>query len=141
MADKKRNNNELAEERTELAEDRNIMAMERTFAGWMRTAFAAIGIGLAFRAVFGEFDPPWLARAIATLFIGAGAALAWSAQRRTCATLARLHPHTLETPAAPNFRLLAYAVILGSALLIAGLWILNDGAIGEAASQETAIPD
>ena len=35
-----------AEFRTDLAEDRNIMAMERTFAGWMRTAFAAIGIGL-----------------------------------------------------------------------------------------------
>lgn len=50
--------NELAEERTGLAEDRTIMATERTFAGWMRTAFAAIGIGLAFRAVFGEFDPP-----------------------------------------------------------------------------------
>ncbi len=129
MADSEPNSNELAEQRTELAEDRNIMAMERTFAGWMRTAFAAIGIGLAFRAVFGEFDPPWLARAIATLFIAAGAALAWSAQRRTCATLARLNPHTLETPAAPNFRLLAYAVMLGSALLIAGLWILNDGNI------------
>ena len=63
---------EWAEFRTDLAEDRNIMAMERTFAGWMRTAFAAIGIGLAFKAVFGEFDPPWLAKAIATVFILAG---------------------------------------------------------------------
>ncbi|MEE2793267.1 MAG: DUF202 domain-containing protein, partial [Pseudomonadota bacterium] len=42
---------EWAELRTDLAEDRNIMAMERTFAGWMRTAFAAIGIGLGFKAV------------------------------------------------------------------------------------------
>ncbi len=131
MADSKPDSNDLAVERTELAEDRNIMAMERTFAGWMRTAFAAIGIGLAFRAVFGDFEPPWLARAIATLFIAAGAALAWSAQRRTCATLARLNPHTLERPAAPNFRLLAYAVILGAIVLIAGLWILNDGSIGK----------
>ena len=54
---------ELAVERTHFAEDRTIMAMERTFAGWMRTAFAAIGIGLAFHVVFGEFRPPWLARA------------------------------------------------------------------------------
>lgn len=120
-------NNGLAVERTELAEDRNIMAMERTFAGWIRTAFAAIGIGIAFNALFGEFEPPWLARAIATLFILAGAALAWSAQRRTCRTLARLNPHELEQPSAPNFRLLAYAVVVGAGVLVAGLWILNDG--------------
>ena len=71
-----------AELRTDLAEDRNIMAMERTFAGWMRTAFAAIGIGLGFRAVFGEFQPPWLAKAIATMFIVGGAWLAITAERR-----------------------------------------------------------
>ncbi len=41
----KMSGNELAEERTDLAEDRNIMAMERTFAGWIRTAFAANCIG------------------------------------------------------------------------------------------------
>ncbi|WP_120716647.1 YidH family protein [Tsuneonella amylolytica] len=124
--------NDLAVERTELAEDRNIMAMERTFAGWIRTAFAAIGIGLAFRAVFGAFDPPWLARAIATMFILSGALLAWSAQRRMCATLGRLHSHALEGPSAPNFRMLAYAVILGALVLVAGIWVLNDGTIAEA---------
>ncbi|QSB44891.1 DUF202 domain-containing protein [Tsuneonella flava] len=124
------NSTDLAQERTELAEDRNIMAMERTFAGWIRTAFAAIGIGLAFRAVFGAFDPPWLARAIATVFIVAGAVLAIAAQRRACRTLSRLNPHTLESASPPNFRLLAYAVALGSAVLVAGLWILNDGKIG-----------
>ena len=42
----------------ELAKDRKVMAMERTIAGWIRTAFAAIGIGLAFRAVCGDFQPP-----------------------------------------------------------------------------------
>ena len=44
--DKPDKSTQWAEFRTDLAEDRNIMAMERTFAGWMRTAFAAIGIGL-----------------------------------------------------------------------------------------------
>ncbi len=121
---------EWAELRTDLAEDRNIMAMERTFAGWMRTAFAAIGIGLAFKAVFGEFDPPWLAKAIATLFILAGGWLAISAERRTCATLEKLSAHKFETASSPNFRLLAYAVAVGSVLLVAGLWLLNDGRIG-----------
>ena len=52
------------------------MAVERTFAGWMRTAFGAIGIGIAFHALFGEFDPPYLAKLIATVFILLGAILA-----------------------------------------------------------------
>ena len=121
--------NELAQERTGLAEDRNIMAMERTFAGWIRTAFAAIGIGLAFRAVFGAFDPPWLARAIATMFIAAGAALAYVAQRRACDTMGRLSAHQMHRASSPNFRVLGFAVIVGSFALIAGLWILNDEVI------------
>ncbi len=118
---------ELAVERTKYAEDRNIMAMERTFAGWIRTAFAAIGIGVGFHALFGDFQPLWLAKAIASLFIAAGAALAFTAQRRACRTLERLHPHSIEHASSPNFRLLAFAVMLGSGILIAGLWLLNDG--------------
>ncbi|QZD87219.1 YidH family protein [Qipengyuania psychrotolerans] len=118
---------EWAEFRTDLAEDRNIMAMERTFAGWMRTAFAAIGIGLGFRAVFGELEPPWLGKAIATAFIVGGGWLAVTAERRACATLARLDPHKFEAISTPNFKVMAYGVALGSAILTAGLWILNDG--------------
>ena len=116
-----------AELRTDLAEDRNIMAMERTFAGWMRTSFAAIGIGLGFKAVFGAFDPPWLAKAIATMFILAGAFLAISAQRRACATMARLTSNQMKRPSTPNFKLLGYSVAFGALLLAVGLWILNDG--------------
>jgi len=125
---------EWAEVRTDLAEDRNIMAMERTFAGWMRTAFAAIGIGLAFRAVFGEFEPPWLARAIATVFILSGGYLAITAEKRACKTLARLSSHRLEAVSTPNFKLLAYFVAAGSLLLTAGLWVLNDGSLEQEAS-------
>lgn len=120
---------EWAELRTDLAEDRNIMAMERTFAGWMRTAFAAIGIGLGFKAVFGAFEPPWLAQAIATVFILAGGWLAITAQRRACATLDRLSAHKFQAISTPNFRLLAYAVAGGALLLVAGLWVLNDGGL------------
>ena len=120
---------EWAELRTDLAEDRNIMAMERTFAGWMRTAFAAIGIGLAFKALFGAFDPPWLAKAISTVFILSGGWLAITAHRRACATLARLSAHKYVAISTPNFRVLAYAVAVGSLLLVAGLWVLNDGGL------------
>jgi putative membrane protein len=121
---------EWAELRTDLAEDRNIMAMERTFAGWMRTCFAAIGIGLAFRAVFGELEPPWLGRAIATLFILGGGVLAIAAERRANATLERLSSHRMKPASTPNFRLLAYSVALGALVLIAGLWMVNDVSIG-----------
>ena len=119
-----------AELRTDLAEDRNIMAMERTFAGWIRTSFAAIGIGLGFKAVFGAFDPPWLAKAIATVFILAGGWLAITAQKRACRTLERLDAHKFEAISTPNFRALAYSVAAGSLVLTAGLWILNDGSLG-----------
>ena len=119
-----------AELRTDLAEDRSIMAMERTFAGWMRTAFAAIGIGLGFRAVFGEFQPPWLAKAIATMFIVGGAWLAITAERRAAKTLGRLDPHKFEAISRPNFKIMAYAVAIGAAVLTAGLWLLNDGDLG-----------
>ncbi len=122
-----------AEFRTDLAEDRSIMATERTFAGWIRTAFAAIGIGLAFKAVFGAFDPPWLAKAIATMFILAGGWLAISAERRACKTLGRLKSHEFEAISKPNFKLLAYAVAAGAIVLTAGLWILNDGSLEAAA--------
>lgn len=103
------------------------MAMERTFAGWIRTALAAIGIGIAFHALFGQLHPPGLAKGIATIFIMAGAGLAFTAQRRACNTLSRLHPHVVERASGPNFRLLAFAVIAGAIILVAGLWLLHEG--------------
>lgn len=119
-----------AENRTDWAEDRTVLAVERTFAGWMRTAFAAIGIGLGFRALFGEFDPPWLAKAIGTMFIALGAIFAIGAERRACKAFDRLSAHKVDAPDTPNIRWIAWSIAAGSALLIAGLWILNDGDIG-----------
>lgn len=127
MADHEDKPTEWAEKRTDLAEDRNVMAMERTFAGWLRTAFAAIGIGLGFRALFGALEPSWLPKAIASGFILAGAWLAWSAQHRACATMSRLSAHKFDAIRTPNFRLLAYAVIAGALVLVGGLWTLTEG--------------
>lgn len=116
---------ELAAHRTDWAEDRTILALERTFAGWMRTAFAAIGIGLGFRALFGELEPPWLARAIATLFIAMAMVFAIGAERRTCRSFSRLSSHAVSSPDLPNLRWIAYGVAFGAGVLIAALWILR----------------
>ena len=121
---------EAAQRRTDFAEDRTIQATERTFAGWMLTAFAAIGVGIGFQALFGEFDPPWLAKAIATLLIFLGMTVAWTAERRACRTFSRLSTHEIERPETPNIRWIAGSIVLAGALLIAGLWILNDGEVG-----------
>jgi len=104
-----------------LARDRTDMAVERTFAGWIRTAF---------RVLFGELQPPWLAKAIGSMFIGFAIFLALNAQRRAEKSLARMRSHAADGPDAPRFRLLSWGVATGAAILIAGLWILNDGEIG-----------
>ena len=118
---------EWAEFRTDLAEDRNIMAMERTFAGWMRTAFAAIGIGLGFRALFGSWDPSWMPKLIATGFILGGGWLAITAERRACKTLARLSTHEFAPIPTPNFRVMAWGVAIGAIIVTIGLWVLVQG--------------
>lgn len=121
--------NDLAEQRTDWAEDRTVQATERTYAGWLRTAFAAIGIGLGFRALFGEFDPPWLAKAIATVFILIGGLVSWSAQRNACKTLARLDTHAVDRPARLHMRWLSYLVTSGAVILVAALWLLRKSVI------------
>lgn len=118
---------EAAERRTDFAEDRTVQATERTFAGWLRTAFAAIGVGIGFHVVFGEFDPPWLAKAIATLFILLGVTVAFTAERRACVSFERLSTHQVDRPETPNIRWMSWSVIVGGLALIAGLWLLHNG--------------
>lgn len=133
MADKESSDGGSDQEqagRNDLAEDRTVQATERTFAGWLRTAFAAIGIGLAFHVVFGEFQPPWLGKAISTLFIILGATIALTAERRACATFDRLSTHEIDRPRRPNLRWMSWSVVVGALLLISGLWFFNDGGPG-----------
>lgn len=60
---------DLAEDRTKLAEDRTVLAHERSFAGWMRTGMASVGIGLGFNALFRTIDPQWVPKTVATAFL------------------------------------------------------------------------
>ena len=124
---------DLAADRTDLAEDRTIMAVERTFAGWMRTSFAAIAIGLGFRALFGELEPPWLARAIATLFMILAIAFAIGAERRACAAFTRMSAHHVDLPNVPRLKWIAYAVAFGAFILIVAIWVMIGGGTGRSA--------
>jgi len=124
MSDDTQDRTGLAEDRTDLAEDRTALANERTFAGWARTAMAAIGIGLGFKALFGAMQPSWVAKAIATLFIALGIFLVIMAERRACAIAARLDTHSVEDMAQMNLRIIAIGIGLGAASLITGLWLL-----------------
>ena len=130
MGNQNSSSNDLAAQRTDWAEDRTVQATERTYAGWMRTAFAAIGIGLGFRALFGEFDPSWLAKGIATVFILLGAVIAWSAQKNACQTLSRLDTHDVDRPAVLHMRWLSFIVAGGAIVLAIGLWFLRKQAEG-----------
>lgn len=115
---------DLAEDRTDLAEDRTAMANERTFAGWARTAMAAIGIGLAFNALFKSMQPEWAPKVIATIFIGLGIFLIAMAERRACAIADRLNTHSVKDMPQMNFRVIAIAIGIGAVCLIGAIWLL-----------------
>jgi putative membrane protein len=116
---------ELAGERTDLAEDRTVLANERTFAGWMRTGFAAVGVGLGFQALFNKMEPDWVPKAIATAFLVIAIFVFWTAERRACAVVARLHTHEVQTVRARNLRLITIAIIAAIVALIAAMWLLR----------------
>jgi putative membrane protein len=120
MSDK----NDLAEDRTDWAEDRTILANERTFAGWMRTGMAAVAVAIGLRAVFREFEPTWVAKAVSSVFIAAALYVYWAAQASAADTQKRLSDH--HANAQPNGRLKILAIILALASAGVGviLWML-----------------
>ena len=117
--------NDLAQARNDLAEDRTALANERTFAGWMRTGLAAIGIGVGFHALFSDFDPTWVAKAVATLFILIGVVIFCTAQHRATEIRKRLDTHQVRRVSRTNLRILAILTSAGAAILIAGIWLLT----------------
>ena len=78
--------NEMARERTDWAEDRTILANERTYAGWMRTGMASVALALGLRALFGPFEPTWLPKLVASIFIGTGIMIFYLAWRNCSGT-------------------------------------------------------
>lgn len=109
-----KNRTDYAEDRTDYAEDRTILANERTFAGWSRTAFAAIGIGLGFQALFREIEPAWIPKIIATIFFALAIFIIWNAQRKATLLVKRLDIHEVEVMGSTNFRVIAIAVTIAA---------------------------
>tara|TARA_R110002049_G_scaffold44333_3_gene129910 strand:+ start:159046 stop:159408 length:363 start_codon:yes stop_codon:yes gene_type:complete len=116
--------NDLAESRTNWAEDRTILANERTFAGWMRTGMAALAVAVGLKAVFGDFEPTWAAKAVASIFVVAAVYIFWAAHDTATKTLERLEDH--HANAQPNSRMKTLAVIFSAASVAVGaiLWML-----------------
>lgn len=122
MAEK--SSNELADTRTDLAEDRTILANERTFAGWVRTGLAAVGIGVAFQALFREIEPAWVAKAMASAILAAAIVIFVTSERRACAVIERLKTHEVKTVQRRNIRLVSGAMVATTLALIAAIWWL-----------------
>ncbi|WP_338243759.1 YidH family protein [Aurantiacibacter hainanensis] len=116
-----------SEKRTDLAEDRTAQATERTFFGALRTAFGAIGLAIAFHVFFGDFEPPWLARGIASAFLVLAAGIALMAGRRAGKSFENLSAHEVETVRKHWIGALSWSVAIASGILIVGLWVLRSG--------------
>ena len=118
-------NLQLAVDRPDLAEDRTVLANERTLGSWLRTGFAAIGIGLAFNALFQRMEPEWLPRGISTAFLLIAIGIFISAERRSSAVISRLHPHTVRTIRPNRVRLIAWASAAATAALVWAVWFAD----------------
>jgi putative membrane protein len=114
----------LADNRTDLAEDRTLLANERTFAGWARTAFAAIGIALGFNALFKTLEPLWLPKVISTAFLLIAIFVILVAENRASGVIKRLSSHEVETFRPNHLRLLTGGIVLATIALIGAIWLL-----------------
>ncbi|KNG94277.1 YidH family protein [Pseudaestuariivita atlantica] len=125
MADPdKDSSQDMAAERTDWAEDRTVLANERTFAGWMRTGAAFTGIAIGLKAVFGEADPTWIAKAAATAFLLIAIGVFWTAYRAACATQRRLDAQSAEPQSRRAYLVIASTLSLATLAIGVILWSL-----------------
>lgn len=115
---------QLAEDRTDLAEDRTVLAHERSFASWLRTGLAAVGVAIGFNALFKTLEPGWVAKAIATVFLLIAIAIFVSAHRRADTVISRLEPHEVESLKPVWARSISWAFVLATIALGAAMWLL-----------------
>lgn len=115
---------DLAQDRTDFAEDRTVLAHERSFASWVRTGLASIGIALGFAALFQELEPVWVPKAIASAFLLIAVLVFASAERRATAMLARLDAHSVVSLKPVRIRLMTGVLIVATLALTVAIWWL-----------------
>ncbi|EAR50766.1 hypothetical protein OG2516_09213 [Oceanicola granulosus HTCC2516] len=115
---------EMAQERTDWAEDRTILANERTFAGWMRTGMAGLAVAIGLKAVFGAFEPTWVAKAVATVFVVVAIIIFVSAAQQSRRAQQRIDSHIVKTQSSNRMTLVAAVLTIGSVGVAAVLWLL-----------------
>lgn len=121
---KEEQKNDLSETRTDWAEDRTILANERTFASWMRTGMGLVALALGLKAVFGSFEPTWVPRLVANIFIALAIFVFWSARNKSCKTWDRMSKHATEPQSLTNMTVIASVLSIGALATGAILWWL-----------------
>lgn len=117
-------NTRWAEDRTDWAEDRTLLANERTFAGWMRTGMACVALALGLKAVFGDFEPTWVPKAAAEIFVVAALLIFFSAWRNSARAQSRIDEHVSEPQDARYFALVSAILAVGAVTTGVILWWL-----------------
>ncbi|MCL3880970.1 DUF202 domain-containing protein [Marivita sp. GX14005] len=115
---------DYAENRTEWAEDRTVLANERTFAGWMRTGMASVAIALGLKALFGPYEPTWVPKAVATVFIVAALLIYVSAWRQANRTRESLSTHDANGQSRHHITVITVVFSLGTVATGIILWLL-----------------
>ena len=113
-----------AKTRTHWAEDRTILANERTFSSWMGLGLGAVGVAIGLKAVFGATDPTWVAKLVASMFLGIAILVYWMAQQQARKTLNRLQERDAEAMPTRNYILLASVMKIATISVGAVLWSL-----------------
>lgn len=118
------NSDDNARDRTKWAEDRTLLATERTFSSWMGTGLGAVGIAIGLKAVFGATEPTWVAKLVATMFLGIAIMIFWAAVRQAHKSISRLTQNDVEAQSSGSFTRLAIAMTIATISTGAVLWSL-----------------
>ena len=85
---------------------------------------ASVALAVGLRAVFGQFDPTWLAKSVATIFIVLALYIFWAAERSAAQTLARLSDNDAHAQPLTRMRIIVAALALGAVSVGGVLWAL-----------------
>ena len=114
----------VRDRRVDWALERTRLAKERTFAAWMRTSLAAIGLAVALVKLVTGSDEAWLVRSLALLFLFVGAMVCVIGVRRYADVVRKMEaeghpPLPMFVPRVLSVALVASALI-GLAVVLVG---------------------